>query len=100
MHMHPPKLTPRVQVPNNHILTQNLFYDYDCPNTQVANDWVLGPLGLDLHNSCSGFVVWSFTACGLGLRALEVLGSRAWGPNIRAILGLYGDIGKERGKLL
>ena len=36
-------LALRVQVPNYHILTQNLYYNYYYPNPQVPNYWVLGP---------------------------------------------------------
>ena len=41
--------TPRVQVPNNHILTQHLYYSYYCPNPRyVLNYWVHGPSGKTL----------------------------------------------------
>ena len=32
--------TLRVQVPNNHILTQNQYYNYLLPKAQVPNYWV------------------------------------------------------------
>ena len=35
----------RVQVPNHHILTQNLLLQLLLPNTQIPNYWILGPLG-------------------------------------------------------
>ena len=37
--------TLRVQVPSNHILTQNMYYNYTITQTQVPNYWVLGPSG-------------------------------------------------------
>ena len=36
-------ITVRVQVPNNHIRTQSLFYESYCPNPKVRNDLVFGP---------------------------------------------------------
>ena len=39
----PEALPLRVQVPNNHILPQNLFYGYYYPNPEYLN--ILGPLG-------------------------------------------------------
>ena len=39
-------VTLRVQVPNNHILTQNLYYNHYYPKPKVPNYWVLGPSGL------------------------------------------------------
>ena len=35
-------LTLRVQVPNNHILTQNLYYNYYYPNPKYQNIGYLG----------------------------------------------------------
>ena len=32
---------------NNHILTQNLYYNYYYPKFQVPNSLVLGPLGFE-----------------------------------------------------
>ena len=37
--------TLRVQVPNYHILTQNLYQNYYYPTHQVPNYWVHGPSG-------------------------------------------------------
>ena len=37
--------TLRVQVPNNHILTQNLYYNYDYPNPTYLNISYMDPLG-------------------------------------------------------
>ena len=36
-------LTLRVQVPNNHILTQNLYYHYYYPNPKYLNIGYLDP---------------------------------------------------------
>ena len=38
-------LTLRVQVPNNHILTQNLYYIYYYPNPKYLNIGYMDPLG-------------------------------------------------------
>ena len=38
--------TLRVQVPNNHILTHNLYYNYYHPKPKVPKYWVLGPSGI------------------------------------------------------
>ena len=37
--------TPRVQVPNNHILTQNLYYNYYYPNPKYLIIGYMDPLG-------------------------------------------------------
>ena len=39
-------LTLRVQVPNNHILTQKPILESLLPKSQVPKYWVLGPVGL------------------------------------------------------
>ena len=38
----------RVQVPNNHILTQNLYYNYCYPKPKYQNIGYLDPLGEDI----------------------------------------------------
>ena len=38
-------ITLRVQVPNNHILTQNLYYNYYYPRPKYLNIRYLDPLG-------------------------------------------------------
>ena len=38
-------LTLRVQVPNYHILTQNLYYNYYYPNPKYLNFGYMDPLG-------------------------------------------------------
>ena len=35
----------RVQVPNNHILTRNLYYNYYCPKPKYLTIRYLDPLG-------------------------------------------------------
>ena len=42
-------LTPRVQVPNNHILTQNLYYKYYYPKPKHLIIGYLDPLGYMPH---------------------------------------------------
>ena len=39
------RVTLRVQVPNNHILTQNLYYNYYYPNPKYLNIGYMDPLG-------------------------------------------------------
>ena len=41
----------RVQVPNNHILTQNLYYNYYYPNSKYLIVGYMDPLGRSLSNS-------------------------------------------------
>ena len=41
--------TLRVQVPNNHILTQNLYYNYNYPKPKYLIIGYLDPLGKDRH---------------------------------------------------
>ena len=43
-----PVVSLRVQVPNNHILTQNLYYDYYYPDPKYLIIWYMDPLGLAL----------------------------------------------------
>ena len=43
----------RVQVPNNHILTQNLYYKYYYPKPKYLTIGYMDPLGLE------GFIVFS-----------------------------------------
>ena len=46
-----PHLTLRVQVPNNHILTQNLYYNYYYPNPKYLLIGYMDPLGNVLKNT-------------------------------------------------
>ena len=46
-----PVVSLRVQVPNNHILTQNLYYDYYYPDPKYLIIWYMDPLGLALSPS-------------------------------------------------
>ena len=43
--LHDLYITLRVQVPNNHILTQKLYCKFLSPKSQEPNYWVHGPLG-------------------------------------------------------
>ena len=63
----------RVQVPNNHILTQNLYYNYYYPKTQVPNYGVLGPFGWMNFQILLGFWV---QGSGLEMLRFKVLGFR------------------------
>ena len=38
-------IVPSVQVPNNHILAQNLYYNYYCPKPKYLNVRYMDPLG-------------------------------------------------------
>ena len=42
-HSQSPRLTLRVQVPNIHILTQNLYYNYYYPNPKYLINGYMGP---------------------------------------------------------
>ena len=44
----PEKQTLRVQVPNNHILTLNLYYNYYYPNPKYLIIGYMDPLGKDM----------------------------------------------------
>ena len=47
-------LSLRVQVPNSHILTQTLYYNYSYPNPKyLTNYWVHGPYGLAVGGDMS-----------------------------------------------
>ena len=37
------RLTLRVQVPNNHVLTQNLYYNYYYPKPKYPSIWYMDP---------------------------------------------------------
>ena len=47
---HKLSITKRVQVPNHHILTQNLYYNYYYPNPKYL---IIGYIGLRVTLSCS-----------------------------------------------
>ena len=48
-------ITLRVQVPNTHMLTQNLYYNYYYPNPRYVIIWYLDPLGQYLYMCVSTF---------------------------------------------
>ena len=49
-------VTLRDQVPNNHILPQNLYYDSHCPNPKYLTIGYLDPLGKHRSDSAFGCV--------------------------------------------
>ena len=66
-------MTLRVQVPNNHILTPNLYYNYYYPNPKYPNIGYMDPLGdLRFSNLRGPRHLWPpglkspGVACGLG----------------------------------
>ena len=50
-------LPQRVQVPNNHILTQNLYYNYYCPNPKYLIIGYMDPLGSNASHTFQPLVL-------------------------------------------
>ena len=75
--------TLRVQVPNNHILTQNLYYNYYYPKPKYLIIGYLDPLGYTGFREASAFRVFSCWGSRLCLgacrgRRLKGSGFKVW----------------------
>ena len=57
------KLSLRVQVPNNHILAQNLYYNYDYPNPKYLIIGYMDPLGNKLRFSSATDIARCTESC-------------------------------------
>ena len=72
----------RVQVPNNHILTQNLYHNYYYPNPKYLIIGYMDPLGIGREARILGLIAVLKTGSWLGFKTW------AEGGNQRAVCGM------------